>query len=67
MARVDIRKREISRAICRYCCSCHEVWFDEKHDEYLCSSCLVKERENIAIEDEPDEDALNEQARLRNL
>ena len=65
MIRVDIRKREISREICRYCYSYHEVWFDEKHDEYLCSSCLIKESEKIAIED--DEDALNEQVRLRNL
>lgn len=67
MKKLDKRKRVISRAICRYCSSCNEVWFDEEHDHYLCSSCLVKEREKIAIEDEDDEDALNEQARLRNL
>lgn len=67
MKKLDKRKRVISKAICRYCCSCHEVWFDEEHDEYLCSSCLIEETEKIAIEDEDDEDALNEQAILRNL
>lgn len=67
MKRIDISKRVISRAICRYCCSDNEVWFDEEHDEYICSRCLFKEREKIALDDGPDEDALNEQARLRNL
>lgn len=67
MKRIDIRKRVISQALCRYCGSSVEVWFDEAHDEYICISCYDKETEKITVQDEPDEDALNEQARLRNL
>jgi len=67
MKRVNKTKRVLSRAMCRYCQGCHEVWFDEEHDEYICASCLVEEREKIAAQNEPDEDALNERARLRSL
>ena len=67
MKRVDIRKRVISGVICKYCGSAFELRFDETHDEYICSGCCQEEQDKIAIDDEPDEDALNEQARLRNL
>lgn len=66
MGRVDIRKRQISSAHCRYCGSANEVWFDEKHDEYLCVRCLLEEREKIALEDEEDEDKMSDRMELRN-
>ena len=66
MNRVNIRKRVISRAICRYCQSTNEVWFDVKHDEYLCVNCLLLEREKIAMLDEDDEDQMQDRLDLKN-
>jgi hypothetical protein len=64
--RIDTRKRIMSQAVCRYCASTNELYFDEKHDEYLCVSCLLEEREKIAMQNEDDEDAMNERHNLKN-
>lgn len=66
MRLVDITKRQITRVNCRYCGSTNEVWFDEKHDEYLCVRCLLKEREKINLDNEDDEDKMNDRMELRN-